>query len=87
VWSSYDRTWFSGPDKQENFFIVILNNTVLCSGQVVNSALLMTINNQAPIYVSNRTEGATYGFDFQAVDEIYLGSQASYERVTFGEGC
>jgi hypothetical protein len=23
LWSSYDRTWFSGPDKQDNYFDVL----------------------------------------------------------------
>jgi hypothetical protein len=24
VWSSYDRTWFSGPDKQEIFILMLI---------------------------------------------------------------
>jgi hypothetical protein len=27
AWSSYDRTWFSGPDKQEIFIFIWVNKT------------------------------------------------------------
>jgi hypothetical protein len=36
MWSSYERTWFSGPDKQEMLMLVLTDNI---DSEVVSNSL------------------------------------------------
>jgi hypothetical protein len=39
TWSSYDRTWFSGHDKQE-IFILSLRRFVVCVGEFLRYVIV-----------------------------------------------